>query len=340
MPTTPVISVIVPVYKAERYLNECIDSILAQTFSDFELILVDDGSPDRSGEICDQYAAKDSRIRVIHKPNGGVSSARNAGLDVAKGEWITFIDADDTINKNTFEVCELNSTDNNDLIIFGCNNSFGADLPGQAFQNKNDIQSFLESFLCTIYVRVPWGKFYKRDILMSNNIIFDEKLRKGEDRVFLYQYFNHVDKLKTISQPLYDYRPTPNGLSGIYLDMWNEYGYYFRQLTTSLNKLIPDQRISPILLTHKLYLAFEIVLEYLDSIEHQNLSITTKEIKRLAKEPLLINTLTQWIQNRSSFNKHRKLSKRQNFVLKCLYRNNVRTLSLSMALFHLIRKIR
>lgn len=91
------ISVIVPVYKVEKYIGECINSILAQTFKDFELILVDDGSPDKSGEICDSYAKKDNRIKIFHKKNGGVSSARNFGIDKAVGEWLCFIDSDDTI---------------------------------------------------------------------------------------------------------------------------------------------------------------------------------------------------------------------------------------------------
>ena len=93
----PKISVIVPVYKAEKYICRCVDSILAQTFTDFELLLIDDGSPDNSGAICDEYAASDSRVKVFHKENGGVSSARNVGLDNACGEWITFVDADDWI---------------------------------------------------------------------------------------------------------------------------------------------------------------------------------------------------------------------------------------------------
>ena len=93
----PQISIIVPVYNVEQYLQSCIDSIITQTYTDWELLLVDDGSPDRSGEICDEYAKKDNRIRVFHKRNGGVSSARNLGLDKAQGEWVTFIDADDYI---------------------------------------------------------------------------------------------------------------------------------------------------------------------------------------------------------------------------------------------------
>ena len=96
----PKVSVIVPVYKAEKYLRQCIESILAQTFTDWECILVDDGSPDHSGAICDEYAQKDARSRVIHKENGGVSSARKVGLDNVKGDWSTFLDADDFIYKN------------------------------------------------------------------------------------------------------------------------------------------------------------------------------------------------------------------------------------------------
>ena len=92
----PLLSIIVPVYKVENYLQKCIDSILAQTFTDFELILVDDGSPDNCPALCDAAAKKDSRVRVIHKQNGGVSTARNAGLDAAQGNWIAFVDSDDT----------------------------------------------------------------------------------------------------------------------------------------------------------------------------------------------------------------------------------------------------
>ena len=96
----PQISVIVPVYKVEQYLSACVDSILTQTFRDFELILVDDGSPDNCGAMCDAYAAQDPRVRVIHQQNGGLSAARNAALDIAAGEYVTFIDSDDIVPFN------------------------------------------------------------------------------------------------------------------------------------------------------------------------------------------------------------------------------------------------
>lgn len=94
---SPSNSIIVPVYKAEAYLHRCVDSLLAQTFTDFEVLLIDDGSPDCIGEICDAYAKKDARVRVFHQPNGGVSVARQRGVENAKGEWITFVDADDCL---------------------------------------------------------------------------------------------------------------------------------------------------------------------------------------------------------------------------------------------------
>lgn len=113
--TNPKISVIVPVYNVEKYLHRCIDSILAQTFTDFELLLINDGSKDNSGIICDEYAAKDNRVRVFHKENGGASTARNMGLDNAKGEWIAFVDSDDWIEaemyKEMLDIAENSSVD-------------------------------------------------------------------------------------------------------------------------------------------------------------------------------------------------------------------------------------
>ena len=105
----PEISIIVPVYNVEKYLKRCIDSILNQSFTDFELILVDDGSTDNSGEIIDEYAIKDERIKVIHKENGGLSSARNVGIEYSKGNYIAFVDSDDYINKNMYKILYKNA---------------------------------------------------------------------------------------------------------------------------------------------------------------------------------------------------------------------------------------
>ena len=113
----PKISIIVPVYNVEQYLPMCIESILSQTFTDFELLLIDDGTPDSSGDICDEYARKDSRIRVFHKDNGGVSSARNLGLDEMRGEWVTFVDADDWIGSSRFESVVKKISDKVNILV-------------------------------------------------------------------------------------------------------------------------------------------------------------------------------------------------------------------------------
>ena len=114
--TQPTISIIVPVYNSEKYLGACIDSILSQYFRDFELILVDDGSRDSSPHICDDYTQKDSRVKVIHKENGGVSAARNDGLDIAKGEYVTFIDSDDWVERDYLST--LSNYRNYDIVFF------------------------------------------------------------------------------------------------------------------------------------------------------------------------------------------------------------------------------
>ena len=115
------ISIIVPVYNTEKYLDRCIQSILSQTYTDFELLLINDGSTDSSGAICDKYAEQDSRVRVFHKENGGVSSARNVGLDNAKGEWVTFCDSDDWVENCWLDTFVENS-ENTDLVVQGFNN--------------------------------------------------------------------------------------------------------------------------------------------------------------------------------------------------------------------------
>lgn len=120
MDTNPLISVIVPVYKVEDYLGRCVESLLAQTYENLEIILVDDGSPDNCGKICDDYAARDARVRVIHKENGGLSSARNAGIDVARGEYLGFVDSDDWVDEHTYEwLLDMALTENVKLVCAG-----------------------------------------------------------------------------------------------------------------------------------------------------------------------------------------------------------------------------
>ena len=205
------VSIIVPVYNAERYLHRCIDSILAQTFTDFELLLIDDGSKDNSGAICDEYAVKDSRIRVFHKENGGASAARNYGLDKAVGKYICFIDADDWVDKDYIE--RLLPADGEDMVI--C--SFMYDtmevfLLGDYVRDKQNIAKNFYALIDHMAICAPWCKIMRRDIIDQNNIRFDVNVSAGEDMLFVCDYFSAgLDKIRTISQPLYHYYVADSG---------------------------------------------------------------------------------------------------------------------------------
>lgn len=184
----PMISVIVPIYNAESTLKECLDSILAQVFKDFELLLVDDGSNDGSPAICDEYAKQDARVRVYHKDNGGVSSARNLGLDYAKGEWVAFIDSDDRIS------CDYLSdvtTRNEDVIIKGYKKLFGMMTTESLYTqeiNSNSFPVFIFSNIASSLLRAPWAKFYNKSILGDLRFLTDMKI--GEDAWFVFSYLS------------------------------------------------------------------------------------------------------------------------------------------------------
>ena len=200
----PKISVIIPIYNAATFLPRCIDSVLAQTFSDWELILVDDGSPDSCGDICDNYAMKDKRIRVFHKPNGGVSSARNYGLDVASGDYICFVDADDTIDNNYLN--DLITNSDADLIMCGFRSSLGLHyLPKAEFISEESLRERASEIVCNKAIYVPWIKLLKRSIIEDNILRFDTKLRLGEDTTFVYLYLSFCKSVRFVSNESYYY---------------------------------------------------------------------------------------------------------------------------------------
>ena len=187
----PFLSVIIPVYKVEQYIAATLESILSQHFKDFEILLINDGSPDRSGQICDEYAAKDSRIRVFHKQNGGVSSARNMGLDNAAGQWITFVDADDTLAENAFtEIIKSIEYGDCDIVCFTSyytkQESNGEIKVVKDFVAKETIEAkkIVENLLLWLHPTDPvvWNKVYKKGIIGSCR--FDPAVKIGEDILF------------------------------------------------------------------------------------------------------------------------------------------------------------
>ena len=203
----PKISIIVPVYNVEKYLRKCIDSILNQTFKDFELILIDDGSTDESGKICDEYNLKDNRIKVIHKENGGLSSARNAGLDIAQGEYIGFVDSDDWIELDMYEelykICKENDTD---VGIVGINYGGASE---KKKSKKIEIYSnklILDDLVYNKGKEITWPAWNK---LWLKKVIGESRFKEGriyEDGLFLYSLSSKIKKVAKIDYEAYNYR--------------------------------------------------------------------------------------------------------------------------------------
>lgn len=198
------ISVIVPVYKAEKYLHRCVDSILAQTYTDFELLLIDDGSPDNSGAICDEYATKDSRVRVFHKENGGVSSARNLGLDNARGDIICFVDSDDWTENDFLEIFKNKTAD---IVVQGYYNMIATEILYMPIEQKDykDVGEFLNTLQKADNLGYLWTKTFKRDIIESYRIRFNCSYKFCEDMDFILRYLFYCKTFTTINKGAYHY---------------------------------------------------------------------------------------------------------------------------------------
>lgn len=231
----PSISVIVPIYNASKWLDRCICSILAQTFTDFELILVDDGSTDDSGNICDKFAEDDPRIRVIHKQNGGVSSARNTGIDISIGENIIFVDADDDMPTNAFDAFTGYEED----MVIGGLIAVRDGIPTNVCPITNRvvtptgytqlIEEYHWSLLSAVY-----AKIYSRKMIINNKIRFDEHIHWGEDRLFILQALNHCHSVRLIPNITYTYFLPTEGKK--YRFSLNDYYYSVEAIENTIKK--------------------------------------------------------------------------------------------------------
>ena len=208
--SSPKISIIIPVYNVEDYLSMCIESVIAQTYKDWELILVDDGSPDNSGSICDEYASRDPRIRVIHKKNAGVSAARNTGIEAANGEWISFIDSDDWVDTDYLEKFELDK-DDADLIIQGL--EYYDNRNGQYFKQIKVADCILSGADSKKLVAdnnvlgsgYPVAKAYRKFII-DKGVLFDTSISYHEDHIFVLNILAVASKIRLSDSVAYKYR--------------------------------------------------------------------------------------------------------------------------------------
>lgn len=305
------ISVIIPAYNAEKYLDRAVQSVLCQMDGSIELILVDDGSTDGTGVMCDGYAEKHPNVRVVHKHNGGLSSARNAGIAVAMGEYLMFLDADDYIEPDACrEVSEVIQSKHPDIIDFGWRYvSNGVAMPPEfhklpkntlleeqeliewilppVLNLRNDPDNFISTFSCT--------KVFSLNIIRNNRMCFDEKRRIWEDRPFVVQYLRHCKNFYAMDRCFYNYVDVPGSLS-------RKYSFDFFRI------IIENYQLYRRLFEKDYNFETEYVNGYwsrsIDSMIFRSLEQTQnkEQIRKNVLDTLNNETVKQWYANRTAKN--------------------------------------
>lgn len=320
----PKISIIVPIYNVEDYLHQSISSILNQTFKDFELILVNDGSTDKCGEICDEYARQDSRLKVIHKENGGVSSARNRGIDAAKGEYIGYVDPDDEIEPQMYEllvnqairtnadmvVCQMKTINLKTNII-----SISSVCDEDIFDNKGIREKIIPAVLDKRYFSLLScaNKLYKKSWFDQKEFKFDEDKSHGEDFRLNFRLLTHISCLVFVKNPLYIYYIRPrNSLT----QMFREDLYEYIVDTKDFGLSLCDQYKFEHLKAKWVIEYINNTLNYLENVITSNLEVDRKNVilDRIIEDKSFLQLLHNY-QSSSSF--HRILKR------LCLHRNKL-----------------
>lgn len=226
---TPLISIIIPVFNTENYLSKCLDSVLSQSYIHLEVIIVDDGSFDNSGKICDEYAIKDKRIKVIHKENGGVSSSRNVGIEKANGEWLMFVDSDDELSHSCIETLSKGFDTKYDMIIGGYELTDEAGNTTYTI-NRNDVfvwdvnQCLRDVYRSAFfsYNGYCFNRLFRHRIIKANNLCFNETIYSREDGLFLVQYLLKCSNLAYCTlESIYKYRQNNNNATSSFKLKYN-----------------------------------------------------------------------------------------------------------------------
>lgn len=227
------ISIIIPVYNVENYLPKCIDSLLNQSYKDLEIILINDGSADNSGKICDEYANIDSRVKVVHQANSGVSVARNVGMREAKGEWITFIDSDDYVNNNFSTLCENLKNLDSDLIISPLNKINNENETIDINIDNNSFHNIIRN--SKLNISSCWSKFYKKEIALTTQFLPSATI--AEDKEFVIKVLINSKKITIIDKPFYEYVNRENSA------MNDKAARFIQKLIFSTDKIFEDIRL-------------------------------------------------------------------------------------------------
>ena len=300
------ISIIVPIYKIpETYLINCIESILAQTYKNFCLILIDDESPDNCGRICDEYAIKDNRVKVIHKKNAGVAAARNTGIELADSEWITCIDPDDWIEPNyLYEFIQMTKETDSEVLLSSCYVNYPKKQIENSFFNdfclcSNDIgkDRFILQFICANIYKdnigtadsgSPWAKFYKKELLDKNHIRFDESLHRMEDNKFNIEVYSKANSIYYKNLYIYHYRKSKySGFSRFTPEITTYYEsflFFFNKYIESENKEDTFKKALYVKVMNSVYVYCK--MYYFHKKNTKKISVILKELSLLLSSPL------------------------------------------------------
>lgn len=296
-------SVIIPVYNVEKYIHRCLKSIISQNYDDLEIIVVDNGSTDSSGSVCDTYANEYSNISVYHIENHGVGSARNFGLSKARGEFIYFVDSDDYLVGNLFAEFEDKLTPDFDLLVFSYYNSFEQEmteknrtkkiLPYNGSYDKYDFSKIFKDLFLSDMLYTVWNKFYRREFLIENNISF-EKYELGEDVRFNLNAYRNVNKVYLSQDSYYVY---VIGRKGSAMSSYNpkRLQYQLQELEL-VDSLLKDWNIDSSNLDNTV--KARILMSNIHNISKQKLPVIKKV--KLVKEICKSKDMADFIRNDSS----------------------------------------
>lgn len=288
------ISVIIPVYGAEKTLSKCLESVMQQTYQNFELLLIDDGSPDRSGAICDEWAGKDARIRVFHQSNAGVSDARNKGLEQAEGKYICFVDSDDWVEPNYLhalytsllpDISQIGLIIHSYTQVTTDGKKYVRELMTETLLRKDFKEAFIKHKITTI--GFPWSKLYQADVLKKYSIRFNENIHCCEDLLFMLKYLSYCDYIHFANYPYYVYNVFPGSLSKRVYSFASEYECftsYIRILLECMSRYnLPSESIPEAFELGLILLERTLKANYLSPIPIEP-SVRIKNLKRLLGE--------------------------------------------------------
>lgn len=299
--TFPLVSIVIPIYNAERYIGQCLESILSQSYRNIEVILINDGSEDSSGTICEHYATRDSRIKIFEQANQGPSVARNKGIRHSKGKFLQFVDADDEISIDMVEKMVMAYDSEVDLVICGYNSTVNEGnkiiesriIPSiQGIYSINQLMYHFPELFDRRLIHSPCNKLYNRNLIVEERIEFPKKVNHGEDLLFNINYLRKCQNISLIQKPFYQYIKVnnPQSLTKIYkLNYLQNRKDIFKQISSFLMAYpeVPEN----IKLLQKIYTSY--VLRCLENIFHKDLHLT-RSMKRKEIQKILTD---RWVQD-------------------------------------------